>query len=331
MIAARTSRRQVLSALGAWATLGVGAGPVWAQASMRSLRIVCTAPPGSIPDTVARRFAEQLGGDYPAGVLVDNRAGAAGQLAIGALKQAAPDGTTMLLAQGAVATVYPYLYAKLGYDPRADLRPVSVAAEATLALAVGPGVPPGVRTLRDFADWSRAHPSQCNYGSPGLGTLPHMLGALYFREAKVDAQHIAYAGGPPAMVDLLAGRLACLVLPEGLLRQHHESGKLRVLATSGQTRSTFMQDVPTFVEQGHPKLTVREWFAFFMPGATNESIVDGASRAIRAAALGKVLPTALAEMGMVASASTPAAMAERITSEQAFWREAIHATGIRIE
>ncbi len=325
------SRRHFLRTAGALAAATAAPHAAWAQTPGASLRILCTGPAGSIPDTVARRYAEQLGARYPGGVLVDNRPGAAGQLAVGALKQAAPDGATVLLAQGAIATVYPYLYAKLGYDPVADLRPVSVAAEATLALAVGSAVPASVRNLGEFIDWSRANPALSNFGSPGPGTLPHVVSAMLFREAKVEAQHVAYAGGPQAMVDLMGGRIASLVLPEGLLRPHHATGKLRVLATSGSARSAFMPDVPTFVEQGHPNLAIREWFGFFMPGTTAATLVDSASQPIRAAADNKALGGALAEMGMLASGSTPAAMSERIATEQRYWRDAINKTGIRVE
>jgi tripartite-type tricarboxylate transporter receptor subunit TctC len=325
------SRRYFLRSAGALAAATGIAGAAWPQTAAGSLRILCGNPAGSIPDTVARRYAEQLGARYPGGVLVDNRPGAAGQIAIGALKQAAPDGATVLLAHGAIATVYPYLYAKLGYDPATDLKPVSVAAEATLALAVGSAVPATVRSLGDFIDWSRANPALANYGSPGLGTLPHVLSAMLFRQAKVEAQHVAYAGGPAAMVDLLGGRIACLVLPEGLMRPQHAAGKLRVLATSGPVRSAFMPDVPTFVEQGHPNLAIREWFAFFMPGGAGAGAVDTASQAVRAAAEHKTLGGALAEMGMLASAGTPAAMTERIAAEQRYWREVINSTGIRVE
>jgi tripartite-type tricarboxylate transporter receptor subunit TctC len=331
MQASPRSRRQFLHAAGALSIGAFASRSASAQASATPLRLLCTGPAGSIPDTVARRYAEQLGARYSGGVVVDNRPGAAGQIAIGALKQAAADGTTLLLAQGAIATVYPFLYAKLGYDPAADLKPVSVAAEATLALAVGPVVPAGVRSLGEFIDWARAHPALANYGSPGPGTLPHVLGALLFRGAKIDAQHVAYAGGPAAMVDLLGGRLACLVLPEGLLRPQHAAGKLRLLATSGTTRSPFLPDVPTFVEQGHARLAIREWFGFFMPGAASPSAQDSASQALRAVAESTALTSALGDMGMLASAGTPAAMSDRIATEQRYWREVIDATGIRLE
>ncbi len=296
-----------------------------------TLRLLCTGPAGSIPDTIARRYAQALSDRHAGGVVVDNKVGAAGQLAVAALKQALPDGGTLLLAQGAVATVYPWLYTRLAYDPVADLKPVSMAAEATLALAVGPAVPDSVMTLADLVAWLKRNPQQANCGSPGIGTLPHLLGAAFLREAQIDAQHVAYPGGPAALVDLMGGRLPLLVLPEGILRQHQASGRLRVLATSGLGRSTFLPAVASFAEQGFPTLVVREWFAFFAPGATPAAVVEAASSALRRAAAQPLVSGALADAGMAAVAGTPVALAERIATEQRYWQGVLRATGIRAE
>ena len=321
------------AALGALAALPVllRPGPAQAAALPATLRILCSGPAGSIPDTVARRYAESLTGRLAANVLVDNRAGAAGQLAIATLRQSAPDGATMLLAQGAIATVYPSLYAKLGYDPAVDLTPVSLAAEATLGLAVGPAVPASVATLRELIAWARRNPGLANFASPGTGTLPHLLGAALFREAQVAWQHVPYPGGPPALFDLMGGRIAALILPEGLLRQPLAAGRLRVLATSAATRSTYLPDVPTFVEQGWPSLVMQEWFAFFMPGGTPAASVDASSQAIQRAAADKAVQSTLGDAGMAAVASTPLALAGRIATEQVYWQGVVRATGIRAE
>jgi len=333
MYAMKISRRRFLCHSGAGlAALGLARPyPVAAQSAPGALRILCSGPGGSIPDIIARRYAEHMGTRQAGSAVVDNRAGAAGQIAVSALKQASPDGATVLLAQGAIATVYPYLYAKLAYDPAVDLKPVSLAAETTLGLAVGPGVPAEVRDLRGFLDWARRNPKSSNFGSPGVGTLPHLLGVVLFREAQVEAQHVVYAGGPPAMVDLLGGRIAALVLPEGLLRQHQVAGKLRVLATSGSTRSVYMPEVPSFVEQGFPTLVMLEWFAFFMPGATPPATVERVSQSIREAAVNPQLGAGLGETGMLAKAGTPLALAERIAVEQRYWQGVMRSTGIRAE
>lgn len=329
------SRRDILHGSAAVALqLGLGLGlskVARAQAPIEQLRILCTGPAGSIPDIVARRIAEQLTTSYPRGALVDNRPGAAGQIAVNALKTSPADGSTVLLAQGAIATVYPYLYAKLAYDPITDLQPVSLAAEMTLGVAVGPAVPASVTTARELVDWMRANPKLANAASPGTGTLPHLLEAMLFREAGVAWQHVVYAGGPPALVDLMGGQVAVLVLPEGLLRQHRTAGKLRVLATSGAQRSTYLPDVPTLVEQGYRDLIVREWFAFFMPGKVPAAMVEATSQTIRTAIARPELASAFAVAGMVPGSSTPAALAARIAQEQRYWEPVIRSNDVRAE
>ncbi len=332
------SRRLVLhSACATTASLlGLAASrAALAQASMQApisqLRILCSGPAGSIPDTVARRVAEQLTKHYPQGAIVDNRPGAAGQTAVNVLKVSAPDGATVLLAQGAVATVYPYLYAKLAYDPIADLQPVSMAGEMTLALAVGPAVPSEVNSIQALVDWMRTNPKLSNVASPGTGTLPHLLEAMLFRQANVPWQHVAYGGGPPALVDLLGGQVAALVLPEGLFRQHKATGKLRVLATSGAQRSTYFADVPTFTEQGYSGLVVREWFAFFAPARVQATTIEALSLSVQQAIARPELVAAFADAGMLAVSSTPSALASRIAQEQRYWQPIIAATGVKAD
>jgi tripartite-type tricarboxylate transporter receptor subunit TctC len=326
-------RREFLRASAAMATLlGLGAPiAVRAQSGTEQLRILCSGPAGSIPDIVARKIAEQLASSYPRGAIVDNRPGAAGQIAVNALKNGPSDGSTVLLAQGAIATVYPYLYAKLAYDPLLDLQAVSMAAEMNLGLAVGPAVPEQVASVRDLVAWMRANPNLANVASPGTGTLPHLLEALLFREANVPWQHVVYAGGPPAMVDLMGGQIAALVLPEGLLRQPRAAGKLRVLATSGAQRSSYLPDVATLVEQGYRDLVVREWFAFFMAGRTSAAAVEATSHTLRTAIARPEVASAFAVAGMLPGASTPMALAERIAQEQRYWEPVIRTTGIRAE
>ena len=307
------------------------APPGLAAPTAEQISLLCSGPAGSIPDIVARRVAEQLTGRAAVRAIVDNRPGAAGQISINALKAAPADGSVLLLAQGAIATVYPYLYAKLAYDPAQDLKPVSTAGEMTLGLAVGPAVPASVVTLADFMAWCRSNPRLANVGSPGTGTLPHLLEAMLFNLAGVGWQHVVYAGGPPAMVDLMGGQIAALVLPEGLLRQQRAAGRLRVLATSGAQRSAYLPDVPTLVEQGYASLVVREWFGFFMGGRATPAVIESASQALRTALAQPALIAAFADSGMDASPSTPAAMAARIGAEQRYWEPVIRGANIKAE
>jgi tripartite-type tricarboxylate transporter receptor subunit TctC len=295
------------------------------------MRILCSGPAGSIPDLVARAIAEQLPATLGQHAVLDNRPGAAGQLSVAALKNAPADGSTLLLAQGAIATVYPFLYAKLGYDVAVDLQPVSLASETALGLAVGPAVPADVATLADFITWMRRHPNAANVGSPGTGTLPHLLEAMLFHEAGVAWQHIAYSGGPPAVNDLLGGQIAALVLPEGLLRQHHATRRIRVLATSGPMRSDYLPEVPSFVEQGHPNLLVKEWFAFFAPGGTPNETIAGLSAALQQAIARPAVLAAFAQAGMTPASSSPPSLVARIAAEQRYWQPVLRANGIHAD
>ncbi len=302
-----------------------------AQPATAPWRMLCSGPAGSIPDIVARKVSESLAREQGLTALIDNRPGAAGQIAVNALKAAPTDGLTMLLAQGALATVYPYLYNKLAYDPLLDLQPVSLASEMTLALAVGPAVPAQVVTVHDLVAWMRANPKLANVGSPGTGTLPHLLEAMLFQHAEAPWQHVVYAGGPPAMVDLLGGQIAALVLPEGLMRQHKATGRLRVLATSGTQRSSYFPDVPSLVEHGFRDLVVREWFAFFMPARVAPQVIEAASKVLRQALMQPELVAAFKDAGMVAASSTPAVLANSIAAEQRYWQPVLRQLAIKVE
>jgi tripartite-type tricarboxylate transporter receptor subunit TctC len=302
-----------------------------AAAGVEQLRVLVGFPAGSIPDLVARLAADNLAGAYPQHALVDNRPGAAGQIAVGALKAGPADGSMLLLAQGTAASAFPYLYSKLGYDPAADLKPVSLAAEVTLGLAVGPTVPAGVGNVRELAEWMRRNPAQANVGSPGIGTPPHLLAAMLFRGADAPWQHIAYPGGPPAVAALIGGQIAAVVLPEGLLRQQQAAGKLRVLATAGARRSAYLPEVPTLVEQGYPSLVVSDWFAFFMSSRVSAATVEATAQNLRAALTRPQLVAAYADSGMVAAPSTPAALAERIAADARVWEPVIRSNNIHVD
>jgi tripartite-type tricarboxylate transporter receptor subunit TctC len=328
-----TERRRFLRAgtggLAAWVTLSFGQRADAARSD--PMHILCSGPPGSIPDLVARAVGDQLFITSGHRAVVDNRPGAAGQISVGALKAAAADSSTLLLAQGAIATVYPYLYARLAYDPAVDLQPVSLASEMLLGLAVGPAVPSSVNTLAEFMAWVRKHPDKANIGSPGTGTLPHLLEAMLLRKEGVAWQHVAYSGGPPAVTDLLGGQIAALVLPEGLLRQHHATGRMRVLATSGPARSAYLPEVPSLVELGYPELVVKEWFAFFASGRMPRATVEATSAVLREAIARPELSAVFAQAGMTPASSLPSILSARITREQKYWQPVLRVNEIRAD
>jgi tripartite-type tricarboxylate transporter receptor subunit TctC len=307
------------------------AGRASAQSMIETLRILCVAGPGSAPDFVARRVAEQLSGRLAKNAIVDNRPGATGRIAVSALKLAPTDGSTLLLAGAGVSAINPLVHANLDYDPAVDLQPVSLVAEMPMALAVGPAVPDSVGNVAELLAWMRANPRLANVGSPGVGSMPHLVEAMLFRESDVPWQHVAFSGGPPAIVAGMGGQIAALVLPAGVLRQHLAGGRLRLLATSGAQRSLYLPAVATLAEQGFTRLVVLEWSALFMHGRAPAAMAEAASQAVQAAVARPELVAAFAQWGMVAVSSTPAALGARIAAEGRHWAPLILAAAIRAE
>jgi tripartite-type tricarboxylate transporter receptor subunit TctC len=249
-----------------------------------------------------------------------------------ALKKAAPDASTWLLGHGGLLTVNPELPGmRLGYDAQRDLLPLAQVAETAFALAVGPAVPAAVSSLAGLLDWWRAEPTQAAFATPGVGTLTHLVGALLGREAGIDLLHVVFSGGPQAIGDLLGGRIAALILPEGLLEPLLGGTPLRLLATTGERRSAFLPSVPTLAEQGFPGIVAKEWFAFFVPGATPSARIEAASRLLRDAAAAPALATHFETLALQVSHAEPAAVQQRVETERRHWRAVIARAGIRIE
>lgn len=177
----------------------------------------------------------------------------------------------------------------------------------------------------------KVNPQLANVGSPGLGTPPHLLEAILFRQGGIDWTHVPYAGGPPAINDLLGGRIAAVMLPEGLLRPHHDAGKIRVAATSGEKRSAFLPGVPTFAEQGFDKAVMTDWFGVFSPGSAAPDVVEAASLGLRKALAKKELFDALAPIGMTVASHPPGDVKARIATERRQWEVAVKESGIRAD
>lgn len=306
-------------------------GRLGAQSMIETLRILCVAGAGSGPDFVARRLAEELSGHLAKNAIVDNRPGATGRIAVNALKLAPTDGSTLLLAGAGVSAINPLVHAKLDYDPAVDLQPVSLVAEMPMALAVGPAVPDSVGNVAELLAWMRANPRLANVGSPGVGSMPHLVEAMLFRDSDVPWQHVAFSGGPPVVVAVMGGQIAALVLPAGVLRPHLAGGRLRLLATSGAQRSPYLPAVATLAEQGFARLVVQEWFALFMHGRAAAALAEAASQAVQAAVARPELVAAFAQWGMAAASSTPAALGARIAAERRYWAPIIRAAEIRAE
>lgn len=325
-------RRQLIqAAAGATALSALTPVAAFAQA-LDQVKIFYGFPAGSAGDSVARRVAEKIGGTLYSKLpgFVENKPGAGGRIAVETLKNSPADGSVLALAPVSALSVYPFIYPKLAYKPE-DVTPVSIGAIMFHGLAVGPAVPAEVKTLKDFLAWAKANPTQANYGSPGAGSMPHLLGALLGMRAGVELKHVPYRGTVPSITDLVGGQIAAAMNPSGDYLQHMKTGRVRVLATSGRKRSPYLPDVPTFTELGYPDITSEEWFGFYAPAKTPAATIAAANAAITQALKDKSVVDALALVGLVASPSTPQAMAADQKAEYERWGPLVKQIGFTSE
>ncbi|MEO6291218.1 MAG: tripartite tricarboxylate transporter substrate-binding protein, partial [Burkholderiaceae bacterium] len=255
--------------------------------------------------------------------------GAAGQIGVITLKDANPDGSVLLLTPSSMLSIYPFTYPKLQYKLD-DVTPVSTGAWINHGLAVGPAVPASVQTLQDFLNWSKANADKANFGSPGAGSMPHMIGILLNRLTGAALRHIPYRGTVPGVQDLLGGQISAFCGPIGDYIPHVKACKLRVLAISGKTRSPFLPDVPTLRELGHP-LTVREWYGFFLPGKTPSALVRKASSQLQLALSQPDLIELGKPFGLEVKPSNSAELAELLKADAEEWKRLIKQVGFTAE
>ena len=324
-------RRAFTQSLLGSATLSAFGLPLAAQAqgSLDLAKILVGFPPGGTTDTLARRVADKLRGGYAGNVLIDNRAGAGGQIAISALKAAPADGSVLLLTPSSMLSVYPFTYAKLPYTLD-DLAPVSVGCFFSHGFGVGPAVPESVKTVKDFLAWAKANPDKANYGSPAAGSIPHLTAALLNKLSQSSLNHVPYRGSAPGIQDLLGGQISAMCSPVGDYLQHVKSGKLRLLATSGPQRSPFTPNVPTFKEQGID-IAVREWYGFFLPAKATPEARRRAAAYLQPALASKDLIDSMAQVGMEVQSSTPDQLAAWMKADAEQWRGFVKEIGFRAD
>jgi tripartite-type tricarboxylate transporter receptor subunit TctC len=326
-----TSRREFhkaalsLTALGALGT----STTLRAQTAPETAKILVGFPPGGTTDAISRRVADKLRGNYANTVIVENKPGAGGQIAVSALKDAPADGSVMLLTPSSILSIYPFTYPKLPYT-LADVAPASVACFFSHGFGVGPAVPDTVKTLKDFIAWAKANPGKASFATPAAGSMPHLIGALLGKLTGTDLNAVHYRGSAPGITDLLGGQIAAMSSPVGDYLQHIKTGKLRLLATSGPQRSPFTPDVPSYREQG-VDIALREWYGFFLPGRANAAAQQRAAAALKVALAGQDVITTLQSAGMEPESSTPEQLAAWLKSDADVWGPLVKKIGFTAE
>ena len=294
----------------------------------RPVTVVVGFAPGGGTDIAARIIAKQLAVELGQQVLVENRAGAGGNIATGAVARAAPDGYLISLATISSLTVQPHLNSKLPYDPRRDLAPLTMGVVFANVLVVHPSVP--ATTVAEFVALAQAKPGTIGYGTSGIGTTGHLAGELFRMMAKAPIVHVPYKGGGPAMTDLLGGQIPSSFASAPSALPHVKAGKIRALATTGAARSSFLPDVPTIAES-YPGYEATNWYAFVAPAKTPKDVVEQLNRQ-----LVKVLSTPsvreqLLANGMEPQPSTPEELARYMEREYETWGRVVKEAGIQAE
>jgi tripartite-type tricarboxylate transporter receptor subunit TctC len=291
----------------------------------KPIRIIVGYPAGGTTDLTARLIGDKLRETLKQSVVVENKPGAGGRLAIDYARSQPADGSTLVLGNSAVMTIAPLVYRKLNYDAVRDFVPVAQTANFQLALAVGPAVP--AKTLQEYIGWLRANPQQNTFGSPALGSIPHFFGLLFGKQVGVDMLHVPFNGSAPELTALIGGQVPAAVDTLADLAEMHRTGKIRVLASSGTQRSSALPEVPTFAELGHKDIVGIGRNGLFVPAGTPAAAIARLNAAVVKAIQDPELRARFVKMGLEPQSGTPEQFAKVLAQDRAQWGPVVKASG----
>jgi tripartite-type tricarboxylate transporter receptor subunit TctC len=303
------------------------AGEAQAQSNYpsRPVRIVVPSPPAGGTDIIARVLAQYFSNTMGQQFFVENRPGAGNMIGIESVARAAPDGYTLLFVPSTLA-LNSVMYKKVSYDPVRDFAPITLAAAANNVLVVNPSVP--AKTLVEFIALAKQKPGQLTYGTPGIGTSPHMSMELFKSLAGIDLQHVPYRGTAPAMTDVISGQITAMFSNALTAKPQIESGAIRALGVSGRKRSDALPDIPPIAEAGVTNYEATQWYGLVAPAGTPAEIVARLHAEATAALKTKEMKDKLAGDGAEPVGTTPAEFGAHIKSELAKWTDVARAAKI---
>jgi tripartite-type tricarboxylate transporter receptor subunit TctC len=293
----------------------------------RPIAMVVGFAPGGGTDTVARIIAQKVGASVGQSVIVENKAGAGGNIATDHVARSAPDGYTILLGSVGSLAVAPHLIAKLPYDPLRDLAPITMAVEFANVLVVNPSVP--ANTLAEFVKLAKDKPGTVTYGSSGIGGAGHLAGELLKLMAGIDIVHVPYKGGGPAIQGMLGGQISAIFATPVTAGPHITAGKVRAIATTGTTRSAYLPDVPTIAESGYPGYEATNWYAYLAPAGTPKPVLERLHRELVQALKAPDVREQLDKQGIEAKPGTPEELTKYMERELATWGRVVREAKIQ--
>jgi tripartite-type tricarboxylate transporter receptor subunit TctC len=294
----------------------------WPQ---RPVRIVVPSPPAGGTDIVARVMADHFSKAFKQQFFVENRPGAGNMIGIESVARAPNDGYTFLMTASTLS-LNSVLYKKVSYDPIKDFAPITLAAKAPNVLIVNPSVP--AKTLTEFIALAKSQPGKLTYGTPGIGTSPHMCMELFKSMAGVDLQHIPYRGTVPALTDVMSGQISGMFSTALSAKPQIEAGKVRAFGVSTATRSSSMPDIPSIAEAGVPGYEAVQWYGFLAPAGTPAAIISQIHAESMKALNSAEMKEKLAHDGAEPSPTSPEEFAAHIRAELDKWRKVAKAAGI---
>ena len=293
----------------------------------KPLKLVVGFPPGTGPDIVARTLGQKLGELTKQPLVVDNRAGAGGQIAAQGVAKSAPDGLTLLLGEVGSISIAPAAYSRLPYDPAKELQPVSEVVRSDFVLVVPASSP--ARDLKSFIESARAQRDRLNFATFGAGTPGHFGAEVFAEQAGFKVEPVHYRATGDAVTALIAGDMHAAFVSTALAAPQLKSGKMRALATTATARSPLMPDVPTFAEAGWPKVDFSAWFAVLVPAGTPAAAVDALNRHVVAAMQSPEVKQKLQEAGFTVLGSSRADSERMVRAESARWAAIVKASGFK--
>lgn len=324
-------RRQLIAA-GVGAALSAPLGTTWAQDAWPSkpIKLIVPFPPGGPTDVMGRTAAKVMADRLGQPFVVDNRAGAGGNIGTDAVAKAAADGYTLGLSAISSLAIAPHLYAKLPFSVEKDFAPISLVGTSPCAIVVHPSAP--FHDLKGLVAYAKAHPGKLNYATSGVGTSNHLAAELLQATAGIQLTSVPYKGSSQIVPDLLAG-VVTMSMESSLATtlQHIKAGKLRAIAITSPKRSRALPDVPTVAESGYPGFEVETWFGLIAPAATPRAIVDKLQAAWRDGAKTPDATKAFDAISADIRVMAPAQFADFMRAENTRWGELIRKLGIKLD
>ncbi len=295
----------------------------------KPIRMLVGFAPGGGTDTTARTIAQPMSEALGQQVVVDNRPGAAGNIAADIASKSPPDGYTVLMGTIAALAINPSLYKSLPFDPIRDFEPVTLAVSSTNVLAVHPSVP--VKNVRDLIALAKSQSGKLSYGSSGVGGAGHLAGVLFDNMAGTTMVHIPYKGGAPAMIALIGGEVQLVFATAETAVPQIKTGKIRALGVTMAKRTALLPDLPTIAEAGVPGYEANNWYGILLPAKTPRAIVDRLNRDTVKILNSPAIKELLFRQGLDASASTPQEFSTYIKSEMTKWAKVVKTSGAKAE